>query len=553
MSGGTKFDPTAGRSVSQAVGQQALAGDKIANLGMSPRQQHLNRLWAYFTCSQYDARKVDWDGTERVDPIDHEAIATAGFLPPGFYDAGQTFPLKFRKPTAPYHLVRVIVNRFTGLLFSERRHPTLRCEGDPDTEDYVNALAEAARLWPAMIQARAYGGATGSVAIGFQFYNGKPLIEVHDPRWCRPEFEDRDNLTLSSIEKKYMYPVEAQNPRGGWETVWMWYRRIIDKYSDVTFKPALVGDGEEPNWEEALRVDHNFGFCPVRWVQNVPVLDDIDGEPDCHGVFDISEEIDKLLAQASRGTIANCDPTVHVATDMPMAEVHKGSDNAIKTEKGGTVSYVELNGTGPKAAFESAEVLRKYALEVAQCVLEHPDTTQRTATEVERAYSSMYSKADVMREQYGQRCIIPIVNDMLKVARDNDGKTEVDNEGQAVKSVIMLPPRVIAGKDGNPPQLVPRKLGKNEQAQVGLQWPGYTEPSLNDMKLATEAASGAKSSGLIDAAHASKIVAPYFQVDNVDAMLKKIDQEAEKRRQLAESMMVDKMREMGGGGGLGQK
>jgi hypothetical protein len=488
---------------------------------MTPRQQTLNRLWAWYRCAAYDARRLDWTGKEILDPVAHESIASAGFLPPGYYDAGASLPLKFRKPSAPYAMVRVIVNRFTELLFSERHHPQVHVDEDPDTDDALSAMVEASRLWPAMIQARQYGGAMGTVCMGFQFLNGVPLVEVHDPRWVIPTFSNRYTLTLKSIEKRFMYPEEVMNPAGIIEQQWFWYRRIISDESDVLFKPAPVAEGDEPIWEVAAEIAHGLGFCPVVWVQNLPVQDDVDGDPDCHGIYEIVESIDALIAQANLGTLANCDPTVVIATDGEMGEVRKGSDNAIKLPSGGNANYMEMAGSGPKAAMEMVDALRKLALEVSQCVLEHPEMSVRTATEIERLYSTMLAKADTLREQYGEKCIKPLVAMMLRAARQL-GEGVVDAAtGGIVRQVLSLPPKLVA-KDGVT-QAVQRSLGKG--SILRLQWPRYFDLTLTDIELASRAAAGAKGSGLIDSTHAIQFVAEYFRVEDLRGMTERIKEE----------------------------
>lgn len=516
---------------------------RIARLGMSPRQQMLNRYWAHYRCSNYEARRVDWDGRERVDPVSHEAISMAGFIPPGFYDAGQTFPLKFRRPSCPYNLVKVIVDRFTGLLFSERHHPQLRVEGDADTEDFASALAETSRLWAAMIQARTFGGGTGSVAIGFQFLEGKPVVEVHDPRWVYPDFKDRVTQELRGVEKRYQYPVEVfDEEKGVWVEEPHWYRRIINETVDILWKPIPVGDGDEPNWADptlvANSVEHNFGFCPVQWVQNLPVVDDIDGDPDCLGVYDMVETIDALLAQANRGIIANCDPTVVVVSPDNLAEVAKGSNNAIKLTTG-SANYMEISGSGPKAAQEYAEKLRTYALEVAQCVLEHPEGGgSRTATEIERVYSSMLAKADVLREQYGERGVKPLMEKMLKAAKQ---VTTPRAEGEGiVRGSLLLPDRIEKDAAGNTSRK-PRQLGPG--GVLKLQWPGYFEPGLQDVNTAVQAATNAKSAKLIDAEHATQFVADFFNVEDVPAMMKSMEEEAAAQQAAFEQQAYGQMTE----------
>jgi hypothetical protein len=552
VSSGTITEPYAAKKVSGAAGDRIL--EKVKRLGMTPRQQALNALWAWYRTQHYDARRCDWDGTERVQGIDHEAIATAGFIPPGFYDAGQTFPIKFRRPTAPYALIKVIVDRFTGLLFSERRHPHLRVDGDHKTEDYVQALAEAARLWPAMIQARTYGGATGSVAIGFKFIEGKPIVEVHDPRWMFPDFKDREQLVLKSVEKRYQYPVEIQNEvTGDWEEVPHWYRRVINEKSDVLYEPVPVPkDGSEPEWKEQQHVEHRFGFCPVVWVQNLPVQDDVDGDPDCHGIYDLAEAIDALISQGNRGTTANCDPTLVIITEAKLADVRKGSDNAIKLPPNSSAQYLEISGQGPKSALDTAGQLRTYALEVAQCVLDHPDVANRTATEVERVFSSMLSKADILREQYGQKGVLPLVEMMIKSIRML-GKSKAvsvvrqSEEGeQTVPEIqsqfVKLPDRVIPGVDGEPAKREKRELGPPGSVVV-IQWGAYFDSSTTDIAASSDAATKAQQGGLIDQEHAARFVAPYFHVEDVPEMLAKVKREKEEAQAAMDQQLM---------GGMGQ-
>jgi hypothetical protein len=473
-----------------------------------------------------------WDGSDYVDGAAADAIASGSSIPPGFYDAGQQMlTLRFRRPVAPYHLCKVVTDRFTGLLFSQKKHPRAQLEADPQSEDFAQALIAESRLWPAMIQARTFGGAMGSVAIGFQFIDGTPYVEVHDPRFVHPEFYDRTTLRLRSLEKRYMYNIEQWDHESEkWIDIPIWYRRVIDEKYDTVFMPVPVGDGREPNWDELIevRVEHDFGFCPAVWVQNLPVQGEIDGESDCHGIYDLTEEIDALNSQASVGTKANCDPTLVISSkDEFEGTIRKGSRHALKLTEG-SASYMEMSGSGPAAAREQAQELRKMALEVSQCVLEHPDTGQKTATEVERVYSSMLAKADVLREQYGERGVKPLVNMMLLAAEKIMKPKTV--EGKIVRGRIDLPPAIEKDPDGAV-RKVSRTLAKGPH-RATLQWPGYFEPSLQDATLAVQAATGAKAGGLVDDEHAIKMVAEHFGVEDVGQLaktLRKLQAEQEAR------------------------
>jgi len=496
--------------------------EKIMRLGMTPRQQRLNHLYAWYRCAHYDTRRIDWNGKEVLDPIEHEAIASAGFIPPGFYDAGALLPIKFRRPSAPYGLVKVVVDRFTSFLFSERQHPYVYVAGDDDTNDYAGALIEASRLWPSMIQARRYGGSMGSVCVGFQFIDGVPRVEVHDPRWVNPDFIDRDTLRLRGIEKRYMYPEDERDPHTGkFVTNWYWYRRTIDEQKDTLFAKAPVGKGEEPDWQVEREVEHGFGFCPCIWVQNQPVQEDVDGDPDCEGIYDNVEAIDQLISMANKGTIANSDPTLSIVTDADMSEISKGSDNAIKLPAGSSANYLEIQGSGPKAALEMAAELRKLALEVTQCVLDHPEMSVRTATEIERVYSSMLAKADILREQYGQRCVLPLVEMMLAAARKIGETTSVDEQtGETVRQTIVLPKRVTTNDETGESEQADRKLGPGGPATI--LWPRFFQLGLADIELAVRSAGQALAAGLLDLESAVRFVAEYFNIRDVGPLIEKL-------------------------------
>ncbi len=433
------------------------------------------------------------------------------------------------------------MNRFTGLLFSERQHPRIQVDGDQTTKDFLNAVADVGRLWQQMIQARTFGGATGTAVIGFQFVNGQPVFEVHDPRWVLPTFEDRHALVLRGIEIRYQYPVDVQDlETGEYKTVPFWYRRSVDNLCDVLYEPVEVGDGEEPDWAVKAKVEHGFGFCPVVWVQNLPVIGDIDGEPDCHGIYPTVEAIDALLSQGNRGIISSCDPTLAIESknEMPPT-IKKGADNAIQVPEG-NIKYLEITGAGPKAALDWVEALRKNALEVAQCVIEHPDVANKTATEIDRAYSSMLAKSDVQREQYGEKGIKPLLTMVLKASqalyRPQAVSNEETGEQQMQRAQLELPPKRIVDPDTGSETEQLHEPGTG--GMIRLDWPGYFQPSLTDMQAATMAAAAAKQGGLVDAETASKFVAPYFRVDDVKAMLARVTDEQNKEQANLEAMAL---------------
>jgi hypothetical protein len=503
------FTGAGGSAAASAGASQVLGSDeteRIRVLGLSPRQSALDKRWAYYRCDQYSPRKVAWDGSRVVGQVEHDSIALAGYVPPGFYLANNdTLPIAFRKPSSPYHLCKVVVDRFTGLLFGQKRHPKVSIAGDQASEDFVNAVIEEGRMWSAMMQARTFGGATGSAVVGFKLLNGKPQFEVFDPRWCTPKFIDRHNYILGELEYRYTFKHEIMDPvSGGWVEAEFWFRRVINTKSDIIYEPVLVDKNNmRPDWVPANEVTHGLGFCPVVWIQNEAQATEIDGDPDCLGIYDLCEAMDKLNSQAERGILANCDPTTVITTDAQMGEVSKGSNNAIKLPNGGSAQYMEMTGTGVNQAREQVLLYKDMALEVTQCVLEQPDG-QKTATEVDRNYAAMLARADKFREQYGEMGVKRLIN-MVLVASQSLTKPRVEG-AQIVRYQIRLNKR---------PDGTEQRLGKGPYV-ASLTWPPYFEPSIMDANTAVQAALGAKSGGLVDQKTATKFIAPFFQIEDVD-------------------------------------
>jgi hypothetical protein len=213
-----------------------------------------------------------------------------------------------------------------------------------------------------------------------------------------------------------------------------------------------------------------------------------------------------------------------------MSDVKKGSDNALKLPSGSSASYIEISGTGPKAALDLAAILRSYTLESVQCVLEHPEMSQRTATEIERVYSSMLAKADIFREQYGQKLVLPLAEMMVAAARKIASGSTVDPETrEIVRAAIVLPPRRVTNPETGEVTFEAPKLGKG--GAISIQWPHYFEPLLSDVELATRAAIAGRSGGLLDLEHAVRFVSEYYEIEDVQALVARLQSEAQQQQQ----------------------
>ena len=129
-----------------------------AVLEETERYRQLSRYASFFDCEQYAHQTSDWWGmtADQMETVSSKVLVASGFEMPGM-----DLKVRQKRPTAPYHLGRAIPERFTGLLFSEERRPTIDVEGDPDTADLLNALIEQSCYWSRLSAARNMGGSMG--------------------------------------------------------------------------------------------------------------------------------------------------------------------------------------------------------------------------------------------------------------------------------------------------------------------------------------------------------------------------------------------------------
>lgn len=514
--------------------------------GETERFRKLDRYEAVWKTTHYLHLKQDWWGMS-ADAM--ETVSPSVQVPAGFEQPAVNMSVRTKRPTAPFNLGMAINKRFTGLLFSQTRRPTVEVEGDEDTQDYLQACMQQMRFWAHMTAARNMGGASGSVLVTAHLRDGKFVLEVHNPKHCQILWKDRHAHIPWAVLKLYRYPVEEPvlDEKGnfqGTRVVEYLYRRIITEEDDTVYKPVKLGPNAELKWEVESEAIHDLGTFPGFWVQNSEVLDSEDGDPDCHGVWQIFDTIDRLNSQANKGVLCNCDPTPVIRTDpKEVAQmggtIRKGSDNALYVGLAGEAHYMEISGAGIEAAGRLVGRLESAALKVVRCVMLDPEQMSgaaQSARAMEFLMAPMLEAADDLRAQYGDLLIVHLLELIEKIARKYDGMpTEIVNpDGTKTKAKfgLRLPPRA----DGRP-----RKLGPG--GFIKITWGPYFAPTESDKQMAITNIVTAKTGGVIDEETAVQRTAAVFGVRDYKAMLEKI--RAEKKEEASTLL--------GYGGGFGPR
>ncbi len=460
------------------------------------RYVEMERRSSYYECRQHDRKFWDFDGRP-INPRTLQPLLGA--------EKSWWVPLKMRRPSSPIRLGKVIVDSFTNLLFGENRFPAIRVEGDEQTEDWLQTVARVGKLSQKMIQARAYGGASGTVGVSWCFRDGKPRFEAHKSqnlfvhRW-----QDRLELIPEHVSEVYLFSKTKWDGKG-FNKVWYWFRRDWTLDEDIVFKDVLY-EPEKPEiiWEPdpEKSVTHGDGICHLEWIQNLP-SDEMDGLPDYDGLYENFDLIDLIMSVITRGAVLNLDPTVKLRMDRDEIGVRglaKGSDNMLVTGKDGDAEYMELGGQSIEAGIKLVETKRRFILETAQCVIPDPHEVAAqgvSSVAIKAMFASMLAKTDTLREQYGG-AVERILTKMDYVARQKTAAPTVFQNletgmEEAVQFEISLPPKVedspiidpLTGQPTGETQSVQVERVQGTGGEVQLQWSPYFVPTPDDQSKIT--------------------------------------------------------------------
>lgn len=504
-----------------------LEGVRLVELVETSRFRDLDRLEAYYRCAQDEHKQYDWDGYFLGYGVEAD-------IAPGWF-----VPYKRRKPASRYDLARVVVNRLTSFLFGSDRFPEIRVPGDPAAEDFVKALCEAARLPMRMAEARSLGGACGTVCLSWGFVRGKPRVEVHNAKHVTVlRWADQSEMRVGAALMAYSFPRRVFE-RGKLVVKDYFFAHYWDEHREIVWEPMPRDVASSPTWSSSpsRTIAHGFGFCPFYWIQNQPDSQDPDGDSDYEGLCPTLDEINQLVSATAKGTKANVDPTLVVKMDPTANEgvLRRGSDNVIWSSGG--AEYLELRGTSTQTALALLDKLRAYVLDACGVVLADADKLSGAAQSAQALrilYAPMLARCDVLREQYTEFAIKPVLRDMLRasrmlLARRTEAVTE-EGEKVVIVSPVQLPPRIV--QRGDETVVEERNPGTSEELLCN--WNPYFAPTWQDIKNAAEAvklANGGKA--VISQATGVASVQTLFGVSDVEAELHRIHEETEREVEMA--------------------
>jgi len=513
-------------------GDLGAEGFSPENHAASARTQRLARSEAYFRNRQHDDRRYNWAGCAlpRLEPGHQPHLSTAKL---------EYFPsIHERRPGAPYRLAPFIVRSFTSLLFGEGRFPEIRVVGDPDTQDFMTALAEAQSLPERMHHARNVGGSSGTVGISWRFWNGSPRVRVHPGSTIHcQEWEDREELVPRVVTEILQIEREVVDPKEGLVVKRFWQRRDWTPIADVVFLDRQV-DGSDHEWiiddSEGATVLHGEGFTHFVWIENAPDYDGSspDGDADYEGNTEGCDALDVVFSATAYGGAQNLEPTLLLKIEenvlRQIRRVQKGSDRALPVGKGGDAQYLEISGSSISAGISLVDRIRAAILECCQVVAPDPDKVAAAGSSsvaLKMLYAPMLAPAAGLRGTYGRAIrrllaqqersirmrqaipgedgepVYPIAPGGPEPTADRSAVGDPEGEPPPEEAIepaeedlfVDLPPRVVEEQVIDPAtglptgekriSKLPRKLGAG--GEITLHWPDWFEPTADDVQKST--------------------------------------------------------------------
>jgi hypothetical protein len=551
------------------MGQERTDPLAILRAHTSTRFLRLDRLERYVKGTQYEGR-------------------------PSWFD--DAVPLFKRAPEVVYPIVATAISSHVSMVLGKM--PVLTSAPDEDDEDDEFGLDEddskivdrgllkitkQANLHTVLKQLlrTAMGQKTAVAVLGIT--NGKLAITTPLAKWCKPTFADDDPRAVKSLEIRYPYLEDYEDPATRKKSKrCMLYRRTIDDTRDVTYEPVEAPKDArvEPPWKPAKDIRHDFGFCPVVWypfLKQETGVQDVDGQAIHEQLLDEVTAFDFCMSQHYRTVLYNGDPvlveigvekgynpteTVEFPALMKPADGYPTDPEANKDWRvpnaGGRrmgrkrgpgnvwqypandgktdVKYLALPAGATEAIEKFAQSLEFKIVEALHWMPIDPKQMASGATLSGRALEWLHKKqvnfCDDVRPDFANNCVLPIVEMLLRIVLR---LSEMPDQGL-----------YLAGRDKMVPIL--QRFMRDQRTRGGqtrkvwvaphlrVQWADYFTPSEADRKVVSDMARADLKDGVIKRATAVKTIAPFYGIENPAQYAEDMDKEdAEKAESLQAS------------------
>lgn len=401
---------------------------------------------------QHDHKDTAWTGKPRQPGM---TWLRERLVPLGFQTTSEV-PYEDRRPSTPIPMARQVTARFTDMLLGDRRKPTLSVPGDVKTEAFLGAVWKKSNSWDTLASVRDAAGACGSSAIVPGLDNGRPTsIRLRSEDTWVAEWAQADQWIPKVVFWQRLVEDTQMDPKTGrLVSKRVWRTKAWDEQYEYVYEDVPEDFGQTPKEFEVVtkneiplkrQVEHGAGRCPVVWIQNTRDTESPEGEPDNEGVYELADTIDKIVSMLARGTIANIDPTLHIADEerhqRRYGTVRKGWGNVIRTSEKGKVNLVQITEGSFKVGWSTYDKLRQAYLQTVRCVIVDPETAGK--------YQSGEAQSMLWRAMEGacDRKRVPLteaIRQLCEIWITLAERWGIGNETVPADGGILLPPVMLS-------------------------------------------------------------------------------------------------------------
>lgn len=544
---------------------------KCVAANATPRMLELGKLRAYVDGTQYDGRPSWWDRSVNL------------------FD---------RAPCVVWHCADGAISSNEDLLLGEGRYPAITSKPDEDQGDEDEALDEESSATLDKFILHIEREASVRAHVRESYREGQAvrtcigLCGVREGRlFCesiRAEFTDvtwdASGKVVTSVKIQYPYIDLMKEADGQWRARALLFKRVIDDKRDVTFLPGIALEtGAEPAWEEdtTKTVSHGLGFCPViahKFRCAASIVNQIDG----HAIHEtLFAEIDAFNFEASirhkgamyslpqryeTGVDRDYNPTAprsagmtvygtpnaghydprNVAGAPPGLQVFRGQQDPTQTSgmrKQGPdevwqyespevkVGQLTLDSGALEALSDTMADLRARITETLAWVPLNPEEIKFAAAlsgkALERLLARQLNRVAKDRDGFGDGYIKPLYSMLLRVALKSAAGLKTRGSKKAMPVLQTFEAQTEGWTD--PP--------------LSLAWGNWFNPVPEDEKFTVDSTIALYREKLITKRTAVEKIKTLAKIENVDAYLESLEEEAEERAEQEQEQLRRKVEE----------
>lgn len=511
------------------------------------RAREIGQLRAYFESKQYAGRPDFWTGLNAK---------------------GEKVPLRERAPCIVYPLPKASVRHVVRFCFGEGRFPTLKVEpaaegeaeglSEEEATELERALAklvDACEVKSLIRRMMEKGLAHRTAVVLYSVRDGCIEAELPEPEHCWPAFaNDRPDGDVERLTWCYLYTAEVER-NGRIEVDHLWFRRDYDAKNVTRYHPAKWVAGEAPKWSIEAVESHGLGFCPARWVRNMPESDGcLDGVSLYEGLLNEFDALNFAFSQRHRGihmfgvpqpyeTGVDPDdgPEASARTSVrgyspdddgagaPFGKVAEPAralaPDSVWSYQNPTakVGLLETTGEAFNVTTKHVDDIKARILEAMSVVMTSTDDVVGESGEVTaKLLALLYAPQLALVDELRDACWWPkglraVLTDLLRIVIATKGEGLLVPNAKEIASKLE---KVLVDTSSGPKMLLPT---------IKPIWGEYFTPGNNEIQVGVQTAVAAKDGGLVQPKTATQFVANHFGVTNVDEELEAAQEAAEER------------------------